>query len=274
MDDGEPDDPTSRADRRPSPIVASREARALLSVVAAAGLAALAACSAADPPEGLEPVERFEWAHERFEQGDWGAAENGFNDFLLSEPLSSLADSAQFLLGETRYRDGRYVEAAETYGRLVNNRPTSSLADDAQLGVCRSHWARSPDLALDQGQTRQAVAACQRLLELYPDSPLTDRAEEIRTRARHKLAAKRFRVGSWYFDNEIYQSANIYFEGILEEYPSAPIVPEVLARLYRSYVELGFDAEARSVRERLLEEHGDTQAAAQVRDEPPPGSGP
>lgn len=270
MRDGEADDPTSGGLRELRP--ARSAAPGLLVAVAVAGLVGLAACSAASPPDGLEPVEVFEWAQERFEAGDWGGAEDGFRDFLLSEPLSSLADSAQYMLGESRYRDERYVEAVETFSRLVNNRPTSSLADDAQLGVCRSHWARSPDLALDQEETRETVSACQRLLELYPDSPLVERAREIRTRARHKLAEKRFRVGRWYFDNEAYQSANIYFEEILEEYPSAPVVPDVLARLYRSYVELGFDAEARNVRQRLLQEFGDTRAAAEIRDEPPPGS--
>lgn len=270
MRDGEPDDPTDGP--TPGPRRKRRAPEALLLAAAVAGIVGLAGCSAASPPEGLQPVEQFEWARERFEAGDWGAAENGFRAFVLAAPLSSLADSAQYMLGESRYRDERYVEAAETFSRLVNNRPTSSLADDAQLGVCRSQWARSPDLALDQEPTREAAAACQRLLELYPDSPVADRARELRTQARHKLAAKRFRVGSWYFDNQAYQSANIYFEEILEEYPSAPIVPDVLARLYRSYVELGFDAEAENVRQRLLEEYGDTRAAAEIRDEPPPGS--
>lgn len=269
MRDGEADDSTSGG---PRDLRRARWGPPRLLLAAAASLVALAGCSAASPPDGLEPAGLFEWAQERFDAADWGAAENGFRDFLLSEPLSSLADSAQYMLAESRYRDERYVEAAETFSRLVNNRPTSSLADDAQLGVCRSHWARSPELPLDQGQTEETVSACQRLLELYPDSPLTEQASELRTRARHKLAAKRFRVGRWYFDHEAYQSANIYFEEILEEYPSAPVVPDVLARLYRSYLELGFDAEARNVRRRLLEEYGETQAAAEIRNEPPPGS--
>jgi hypothetical protein len=29
---------------------------------------------------------------------------------------------------------------------------------------------------------------------------------------------------------------------VLEEYPETPVVPQVLATLYRSYTELGFDS--------------------------------
>ena len=244
----------------------SRTVGALLLVVATV------ACGGASPPDGLTPVQRFEWGLEHFRSGDMGSARNGFREFLLNEPLHPMADSVQYLLGEAFYRDERYVEAAEAFSRLSTNRPTSSFADDAQLGVCRSYWELSPELALDQDYTRQALDACNTLLEYYSPTTLDEEARAIRRRARDKLAAKRFRVAKWYYDHGAYESANIYLEGILESYSEAGVVPEVLAMLFRSYRELGFDSEARQVRQRLLEQYPDTPSAGEVRGERLPGT--
>ena len=249
--------PASLRSLRPAPLAGA-------AAVCAALLAA--ACAAHGPPGQMEPTELFRWSVDRYERGDYGSAAQGFREFLLEEPLHPKVDSAQYLLGESRFRNEKYVQAAEAFDRLAVNRPGSRLADDAQLGVCRSYWRLSPDLALDQSHTRDARDACQRLLQYYTPSPLEEEARELRDSARHKLAAKQFRIARWYFDHGAYQSANIYLEELLDQHPEAPVVPEVMATLFRSYRELGFDREARAIRERLLEEHGDSTAAREVRD--------
>lgn len=238
----------------------------LLGVSVACAALLTAACTAHGPPREMEPDELFRWSVETFESGDYGSAAQGLRDFLLEEPLHPKVDSAQFLLGQARYQDEKYVEATEAFDRLAVNRPGSPLADDAQFGVCRSYWALSPELALDQTYTRDARDACERLLQYYTPSPLEEKARALRDSATHKLAAKQLRIARWYFDHGAYQSANIYLEDILEEYSDAPVAPEVMGMLFRSYRELGFDREARAIRERLLEEHGDTKAAREVRE--------
>lgn len=238
----------------------------LWAVVCFAGLGA-AGCATASPPEGLNWVERFDWAVERFEEGEMGAAREGLRDFLLNEPLHPMADSAQYLLGEALYRSGRHVEAAEAFSRLATNRPTSKFADDAQFGVCRSYWALSPDLALEQTYTRDAVDACTRVVEFYSPTPLEEDARRLRRKARDKLASKMYRVARWYYDHGAYESANIYLEDILDQYGEASVVPEVLATLFQSYRKLGFDSEARQVRQRLLENHPETESARSLEGE-------
>lgn len=232
----------------------------------------VAACGAHGPPEGMASTDLYDWARERFEEGDYGSARLGFDDFLLREPLHPRTDSAQYLLGESNFLSERYLEAAEAFERLAINRPGSDLADDAQFGVCRSYWELSPDLALDQEYTRQAQDACERLLQYYSPSPLEEEARELRRKTRSKLAAKKYRVGKWYFDREAYESANIYLEEVLQEYPEAPVVPDVLVTLFRSYREMGFDREARDVRQRLLDDYGDSPQAREIRGTELPGA--
>ena len=256
--------------RSSSPRPGAQPRGALLAAVLLTVLAS-AACGAHGPPEGLASTDIYRWAVERFETGDYGSAREGLDDFLLQEPLHPKADSAQYLLGEANYRAERYLEAAEAFERLAVNRPGSDLADDAQLGVCRSYWQLSPDLPLDQEYTRQARDACNRLLQYYTPSPLEGQARELMAKARAKLAAKQYRIARWYYEHGAYESANIYLEDVLENYPEAPVVPEVLATLFRSYRKMGFDREARDIRRRLLDEYGDSPQAAEIRDVELPG---
>lgn len=237
-----------------------RRAAALLAAV-------LVACSPAEPPEGLSPTDLFEWARERHEAGEYAAAANGFQRYVLREPLSPRADSAQYMVGEAYLQDGRERLAVGEFERFVTSRPGSPLADDAQFGLCRAYWSLSPALPLEQTDTESAVEECTRLLQFFSDSPLREEAERIRGRARAKLAGKDYRIGLYYFDDGLYESANIFFESALERDPDAPVAPDVLAKLYESYRRVGFEAEATAVRRRLLEEYPDSEAARRLAED-------
>ena len=229
-------------------------------------LAALPACGTKLPPEGTPPDARFRWAADRFDSGKYGDAAKGFLDFLTRDPLSPKADSALYFMAESYLRDGDQLRAATEFTRFAQTRPNSELADDAQLGACRAYWELSPSLPRDQEYTQQAIDECTRMLQFFPDSPRRDEALALLGDARAKMAAKLHKVGKYYFDQGFFESANIYFESALEDYPDAAIIPDVLALLYRSYRRLGFDAEAEAMRDRLLTRYPDSDAAQSIEE--------
>ncbi|MGD8494651.1 MAG: outer membrane protein assembly factor BamD [Gemmatimonadales bacterium] len=225
-----------------------------------AGVASTA-CSVALPPPDATPTERFQWSRDRFQHDKYNDAIRGFRDLLFREPLHATADSARYLLAESYLRTGQNLLAANEFRMLAQSRPNSPVADDAQLGMCRSYWELSPSIPRDQEYTQRAIEACTRLLEYFPRSDLDNEARELISDARIKLAAKRARVGTWYYERKFYESAIIYFESTVDEFPDAPVIPEVLARLYDSYSQVGFLAEARSIRQTLQERFPDSPEA-------------
>lgn len=238
--------------------------RALL--LAALALPALAACGGNSAPEPMpSPAERFESVVASYEAGNYGRAIRSLKEFLLRHPLHEHADSAQYLLASAYLEDGQLELAAEEFRQFANTRPGSRLADDAQLGACRALWRKSPSVPRSQEDTRRAIQECQRLIEFFPESPLVSDAREIIDRAKNKLAEKNYRIARYYFEDGFYESANIYLEMVVEDYPDSPVVPEALATLYRSYRELGFESEAKSVRQRLLTEYPDSPQAERLR---------
>lgn len=225
------------------------------------GALGMVACSGARPPVDGPASDLFRWSVERFQEGSYGDAVNGFQLFLNQNPVHPRADSAQFLVAESMLQSDRALEAAQEFSQMALTRPGSPLADDAQLGACRAYWESSPGIERGQEHTRSALEECRRLEEFFPESDLLSRAEEIITRAREKLARKQYRIARYYYDDGYYESANIYLETVLNDYPDTSIVPRVLATYHRSLRELGFEAEARQVRERLLTEFPDSEAA-------------
>lgn len=225
---------------------------------------ALGGCASPSPPRLAPATDQFRWAVERYGEGSWNPAIEGFDAFLTVNPVHPKADSAQFLMADAYLRSGQAQQAAEEFRQMAITRPGSPLADDAQLGACRAYWELSPGLPQGQEHTQTAVRECGRVREFFPESPLIPEAEEILGRARDKLARKQYRVARYYFDRGFYESANIYFETVLQDYPETEVVPDVMLRYYRSLRNLGFDAEASQVRERLLSEHPDSRAAREI----------
>lgn len=232
-----------------------------LSRVAWVAIGLLAGCAPAMPPEGATPRGRFDWSVARYESGKYHDAIRGLRDHLIREPLHPTADSSRLLLAESYLATDQELLAANEFRQLSTSRPNSPLADDAQFGVCRSYWLVSPDLPRDQEFTEKAIEECTRLLEFFPRSPLVGDARELIAQARQKMAAKELRVGRFYFDRGLFESAIIYFENILQTYPEAEVIPETLFVLHDSYARVGFQAEADLVRQRLLELYPDSPQA-------------
>lgn len=235
-------------------------------VVALALAAVLTACAAKNPPGDIVGTDLFSWAQERFDDEDYSSARNGFQTFLLRDPLSPLMDSAQFMLAEAQLRLGDELSAAEEFSRLATGRPNSAWADDAQFGVCRAYLAAAPKVDLSQEYAERAIVACERLMQFFPASELRETAEQMLSRARSRLAEKSLAVGKYYFGRRLYESANVYFEKAISEQPGLAILPELLALMYASYTKVGFDTEARAVQERLLREFPDSEEAVRARE--------
>lgn len=210
------------------------------------------------------PRTRFDWSVDRFEREKYHDAIRGFRDHLLREPLHPTADSSRLLLAESYLATDQELLAANEFRQLAMSRPNSPLADDAQFGVCRSFWIVSPDLARDQEFTEKTIEECTRLLEFFPRSELVGAARDLVAQARQKMAAKELRVGTYYYDRGLLESAIIYFENILQTYPEAEVAPQTLFVLHDSYSRVGFRAEADLVRQRLIELYPDSPQAAEI----------
>jgi len=130
------------------------------------------------PPPGntasgpVEVASAYSAAYARHQDRDYEAALAAFADIVEGAPTHSLADNAQYWIGESYYGLGRYRQALAAFTRVMSF-TTTEKEDDAQLMIARSY------LAL--GEKDQAVTAFRRLMSEHPDSEyVTAARKELR----------------------------------------------------------------------------------------------
>jgi tol-pal system protein YbgF len=103
---------------------------------AAAGAPAAAAAGSADSGEDKGA---YQAAFNLLKDGQYDRAIVAFQKFLVAYPDSSLADNAQYWLGEAYYVNKSYPEAEAAFQRVVDKYPQSRKLGDAllKIGFCR-----------------------------------------------------------------------------------------------------------------------------------------
>jgi tol-pal system protein YbgF len=135
---------------------------------AAAGAGASAAGEATSTEQAV-----YSQSFEALKAGSYSIAITGFKDFLRSYPQSSLAENAQYWLGEAYYVNHDYDSAAEAFRVVLKKWPGARKAPDALL-----------KLGYTQVEQKQFSAARSTLTAVSQRYPGTEAA---------KLAAEKLR---------------------------------------------------------------------------------
>jgi tol-pal system protein YbgF len=142
---------------------------------AAAGIVVGAGAAGAAAESGPSSTEQavYNQAFDALKAGSYSTAITGFRDFLKNYPDSSLAENAQYWLGESYYVNHDYDGATGAFRSVLKKWPDSRKAPDAML-----------KLGFTQYEQKQYGAARATLDEVTKKYPGTDSA---------KLASERLR---------------------------------------------------------------------------------
>ena len=138
----------------------------------------------------------------------------------------------------------------------------SSRADHVPVGVVSATLAPEPQR--DQGYTVDAVTNCRNVAIDYAGTPQSAQAAEITDDLRLTMAEKEYLNAGFYFRREMYGSAIIYYDFVVDLYAGTEFAPWALLGIYLSNQEIGYEDEANEARDRLLREYPGSEAAAQI----------
>jgi tol-pal system protein YbgF len=135
--------------------------------VAGASPAAPAASSGSQPPTDTSV---YQTAFGLLKDSQYDRAIQAFQQFLFNYPNSSLADNAQYWLGEAYYVNKSFSEAQSAFQKVIDKYPQSRKIPDAllKIGYCR----------YEMKLWDPAKAALQQVVSQYPDAPAAKLAKE------------------------------------------------------------------------------------------------
>jgi len=114
------------------------------------------------PPKKLTTQDMiYNNAHRFFEQKNYGEAISTFEEIINLDPKHTLADNAQWWIGESYYFQGDYVNAMNAYQKVfeLGDKNKSAYAQ-LRIGYCYNKL-NQPDLA---------IAAWEKVIRDYPDA--------------------------------------------------------------------------------------------------------
>ncbi len=199
--------------------------------------------------------ERMQVAQQMFDKKNYFDAKNQYRIITLSYSGSSLADKAQYYIGECHYGLKEYILAASEYERLIKIYPNSEWIDDAKykLGMC--YFQLSPKSALDQEYTLKAIREFQEFLEEFRNSDLVATVEAKLLECREKLALKVYAAAEQYFKLGYFDAAAIYFNLVLDNHYDSKYAPLAQFYLGESLRRMGKNVEARAAYQRMLDKY-------------------
>lgn len=220
-------------------------------------------------PEDLYRASLREYRHGRYAQ-----AEQGFTKLSFDlAPRDTLRVRVRYYLAECKFGLRDFVTAAREFRRVADDDPDDPLAADALLraGDAQAQLWRRPELDPSSGQT--ALATWQELVGRYPETPAGQIATARVRQMNDWFAMKDYQTGLFYLRRGGYDSAILYFRGVIAQYPGSSIVPDVFVRLVRAYKAIGYKEEMDETCQTLRQYYGTRPDVRELCPTPPQAAG-
>jgi outer membrane protein assembly factor BamD len=186
------------------------------------------------------------------------------------EPNSRSGREALLLAADSLYMQGgtdNYIKCEAKYRDFLNRFPTSDRSDYAQYKVAACLAARAERPDRDQKITREALAAFEELLRLFPTSEHLGEAREKIRDLTDRLAAHELVIGNFYNSYGRYgicEATQRRLETVRDEYPEFRQMDEVLFSLGVAYSRCLKDEQASNAFEDLRRRFPDSPMLAKI----------
>lgn len=212
----------------------------------------------------LSPDSMYAEAVRAYDEGDLDLASRLLEYFVSENIGHPRAADARLLLGDLNYARRDYAIAATHYQRVAQDFPTYSRSLEARFKICDSYHQLSPQPALDQEFTLAALDHCQSVAENFPGTSEAEQAVEVISELRNKLAEKAYANGVFYFRRGAYDAAVVYFQQVMEDYPTTSVAPAALGQLVETFERIGYVEDAAEAKERLQQDYPESEEAREL----------
>lgn len=164
---------------------------------------------------GVQREERFTL----FRGSNFDKAIETYRKVIDNQPFTELSAEAQYRIGLCYTKLELYDEASVEYQKVIDFYPASKWTMEAAYGCAECKFFQSLPCEYDKTAAEEAIEKFSYFLRAYPES---SRAEEARAKLeqlQETAAEHEYQIGLFYHHNMKYDSARLYFDSIVREYP-------------------------------------------------------
>ena len=153
-------------------------------------------------------VYKYEHAKQCFAMGKFDNAATLLAELVTVQKGKTTAQESLYMLGMAQYCNRDYESASATFRKYYQSYPKGDFAEQASFYIGQSLFESMPDPRLDQSSTIGAINAYQNFMDIYPDSPLREQAQNRLFILQDNLIMKE------YLSAELYYNLGGYFGNI------------------------------------------------------------
>ncbi|MCL2845927.1 MAG: outer membrane protein assembly factor BamD [Chitinivibrionia bacterium] len=195
---------------------------------------------------------RMQSGMEAFERGRWSRAVNNLSivrDQCLGE--FDRPDSVYFFLGLAYFHGNKPEQARLEFRTIIEDFPHSEFIERTYFYIALSSFNAAPIIQRDPRLLRRAQREFSAFVAAYPTGEFTDTARILLDTISNKLIERELMIAEFYEIIRRFESAVIYYQMILQEFPNSNRIPEINKRLARNLVAANRFAEALVIIEAL-----------------------
>ena len=211
----------------------------------------------------------WEAGEKALKKHDYEAARQHFKRIIEAFPQSEFGPPARLAVGDSYFQEGgtaNNILAVGAYREFLTLYPSHPKSDYAQFQVAEAFYKQRNGPDRDQTPTQHALEEYQKVVDIFPSSPLAETARARITECRQSLGRAEFLAGYFYQrTRKAYRAAIIRYEAVLKDYPDYGRTDEVLFRLAECLTLSGRGAEALPHLGRLLKDYPQSEYADEAR---------
>ncbi len=144
-----------------------------------------------------------------------------FSKLVSKAPYSEYAPRAQYKLGIILFELGRFDEARDAFQKVVDNYSDSEWAAPAKYQLAIATAKAFPGADYDSSYLKEATTRLDEFIKNHPEAQISAEAKDQLKVLRNREAKKNFEIGQFYENQNRYQSAIIYYQKVVDNYPDS-----------------------------------------------------
>lgn len=143
-----------------------------------------------------------------------------YEKIVENSPFSEYADKSLYKTAECYKRLKDYKKAMDIYERIIKDYPDSGLVPEAKYQLAYTKYEASLSPEYNQEKTDDAMKDFKQISQTTSVPVVAEEAKKVFKELKNKKADSDFKIAEFYERQKKYESACMYYKGIVKEFPN------------------------------------------------------